>query len=94
MARVRVTFLAEKGVHMALFTTMGFVLWSMFPARQRSVMIVLAVGAVIGVCSEILQIFTGRDPSIRDAVLNACGVAMGMAIARMSGSETSAVDQA
>src|ERR1017187_6797636 len=65
-------FLAEKSVHLTLFFVLGLLLsrWPMAPQRRFSGA-ALAAGLIVGSSSEFLQnFFPGRDPALRDVVIN------------------------
>jgi VanZ family protein len=75
-------FLAEKGVHFTLYFVFGLLLWKTLtlPRRARFVTI-LAVGLVMGCSSEFLQrFFPGRDPSVRDVLINFTSAALGASV--------------
>lgn len=71
--------LAEKGAHFALFCTLGFLLAHLVRGdtgiRLAKIMV---FGLVIGSASELLQtLFPGRDPALRDVVLNFASATIG-----------------
>lgn len=72
-------FLAEKSVHVTLFLLFGFLVAHLVngsPARRVG-KIALA-GLIVGSCSEYLQsFFPGRDPAIRDVILNTTCATLG-----------------
>ena len=77
-------FLAEKSVHLTLFCVLGILLWRVYAslARGRRFALVAFTGLVIGSLSEYLQsFFPGRDPSLRDVLINLTGTAIGAGIA-------------
>ncbi len=80
--------LAEKGVHVTLFFSLGIVILMSLTGRLgRRILWALAACVVVGVMSEGIQAFMpGRDPSLFDVLLNgssgllgACIVTLGMA---------------
>lgn len=74
-------FLADKGVHVTLFAVLGILLWQAIPSWRWNAAIILAAGAVVGSFSEFLQsFFPGRDPAIRDVLINIGGTALGLVI--------------
>lgn len=79
----RLHFIAEKGVHLTLFFVLGLLLWQVFTAsRRRRVGLVVLAGLVVGSASELLQaFFPGRDPAIRDVLINVAGTALGALVA-------------
>lgn len=75
-------FAAEKSVHLTLFFVLGVLLWQLFssPRRRRLAEVVL-VGLIVGSSSELLQtFFPGRDPAIRDVLINVVGAFLGAAV--------------
>jgi glycopeptide antibiotics resistance protein len=76
--RYHVHFLAEKDLHLTMFVVLGFLLWRVFPEIRGKAAAVLILGALISCCSELLQsLFPGRDPALRDVLINAAGMALG-----------------
>jgi len=73
---------AQKSVHVTLFVIFGLLCYRML-RRSRKARFALAVLAslVMGAASETMQIFTHRDPSIFDALLNLCSGTFGAVIA-------------
>jgi VanZ family protein len=78
------SFLAEKSVHVILFLVLGTLLWKAITAIEgvpRKIAIILALGLLIGSVSEFLQrFFPGRDPSVRDVLINLGSTAIGVAV--------------
>ena len=69
--------LADKGLHISLFLVLGILLCQVIPEHNRFVKVVLA-GLIIGSGSEYLQsFFPGRDPAIRDVLINVAGTSLG-----------------
>lgn len=76
-----VHLLAGKGLHVTLFAVLAILLWQALPNTQRKVVTILLWGAIVGSCSEFLQrYFPGRDPAVRDVLINVAGTALGIAI--------------
>jgi VanZ family protein len=77
-------FLAEKGVHVILFLVLGTLLWKGIRAIEdvpRKIAVILSIGLLIGSASEFLQrFFPGRDPSVRDVLINLGSTAIGVAL--------------
>lgn len=72
--------LADKSVHVALFFVFAVLLWHALPRSPRKIVFILILGAVVGSCSELLQMaFPGRDPAIRDVLINTGATALGIA---------------
>lgn len=72
--------LADKGVHVSLFFVLALLLWKMLPAAQWKIARILLCGALVGSASEFLQrFFPGRDPAVRDVLINIAGTAVGVA---------------
>lgn len=75
-----VHLLADKGFHVALFCVLAILLWNLLANSRRKEARILLAGAVVGSCSEFLQrFFPGRDPAIRDVLINIGGTALGIA---------------
>lgn len=71
--------LADKGLHVALFLVLAVLLWNTIRNAPRKVARILVVGAAVGSASEFLQrFFPGRDPAVRDVVINITGTALGV----------------
>jgi hypothetical protein len=76
-----IRFLAEKSVHVTMFTSLGAVLWVAFHDVKQRTVLALAAGCAIGCCSELFQrLFPTRDPSIRNVLINWSSVGAGVAI--------------
>ena len=76
--------LADKGFHVTLFLVLALLLWKTLPAGRWKIPAVLIFGAFIGSCSEFLQrFFPGRDPAVRDVLINTAGTALGVALSLM-----------
>lgn len=73
-------FVLEKGTHLTLFFVFGLLLIRAdFGSMTRRVPFVLAAGAVLGIAAEYLQtFFVGRDPAIRDALIDLFGTCLGV----------------
>lgn len=73
--------IADKGFHVFLFVVLAILLWKAIPPGKWKTPAVLLFGAFVGSCSEFLQrFFPGRDPAIRDVLINASGVALGVIV--------------
>jgi VanZ family protein len=73
-----VHFLAEKNFHVLIFVVLAILLWRILPDSPNKAGLVFLSGAVIGCCSELAQcLFPGRDPTVRDALLNMVGTGIG-----------------
>jgi VanZ family protein len=73
--------LADKGVHVSLFFVFALMLWKTLPNAQWKVTRILLVGAAVGSASEFLQsFFPGRDPALRDVLINVAGTAFGVGV--------------
>jgi VanZ family protein len=72
-------FLVEKGTHLTMYTLLGFLLlgfYSEWPERRW--VYTLATGFAVGISSELLQFaFPGRDPAVRDVLINFTGTILG-----------------
>ncbi|MBV8897069.1 MAG: VanZ family protein [Acidobacteriaceae bacterium] len=76
-----VHLLADKGLHVTMFCVLAILLWHAFPTIQHKVPTILVCGAIVGSCSEFLQrFFPGRDPAIRDVLINIAGTALGIGL--------------
>ena len=74
-------FFAEKNVHVMMFVVLALLLWHILPDVPGKAGIVFLSGVAIGCCSELAQcLFPGRDPAVRDALLNTAGTGIGTAI--------------
>jgi VanZ family protein len=74
-------FIAEKGLHLTLFFVLGLLLWRLATATPgRRVALIVLMGLVVGSASELLQaFFPGRDPAIRDVLINGTGTLLAAA---------------
>ena len=78
-----VSFVVRKGAHFLEYLVLGISLfWTVRDPRKRaSFWIPWAVGALYAVTDEVHQYFVpGRSCELRDVVIDACGVAVGVAI--------------
>ena len=75
----RLHFVSEKGLHLTLFLVLGVLLSKLFTAtRWRRLAEVVLLGLIVGSASEVLQrLFPGRDPAIRDVLINVAGTLLG-----------------
>jgi VanZ family protein len=84
----RIHFLAEKSVHIVLFSVLGILLWRRIPNRGQKVLTSLLSGTIIGAFSEFLQrFFPERDPAISDVLINIGGTAVGIAVCEIQKSK-------
>jgi VanZ family protein len=73
--------LADKSVHVALFLVLALLLWRILPSAPWKTVAILVAGALVGSASEFLQrFFPGRDPALRDVLINICGTGIGAAV--------------
>jgi len=71
--------LADKSVHVTLFLVLAALLWKALPSAPAKWAIILLAGLFVGSCSEFFQrFFPGRDPAIRDVLINLSGTALGV----------------
>ncbi len=72
-------FIAEKSVHLTLFFVLGVLLSRLFSGtRLRRFAQIVVTGLIVGSVSEFLQrFFPGRDPALRDVLINLAGAALG-----------------
>jgi hypothetical protein len=76
-------FIAEKSIHVILFSCLGAILWNCFRGTARRTTYALLVGFCIGCSSELFQrLFPTRDPSLRDVLINWSAVLLGIGIVR------------
>lgn len=70
---------ADKGFHVFMFVVLALLLWKAIPEGRWKISTILATGLFIGSCSEFLQrFFPGRDPAVRDVLINLGGTALGV----------------
>ncbi len=73
--------LADKSVHVTLFLVLALLLWKVFVNARLKVVFILLAGALVGSASEFLQrFFPGRDPALRDVLINFVSTGIGVAI--------------
>ena len=78
------SFAAEKSFHIILFAALGILLWKMVPRHPKRVWLIVLTGTLIGSASEFYQsFFVGRDPTVRDVLLNAVGTCLGVSLAAL-----------
>jgi VanZ family protein len=59
---------------------LAVLLWQALRHSEKKIWFILLSGAAVGSCSEFLQrFFPGRDPAIRDVLINIGGTAIGIA---------------
>jgi VanZ family protein len=76
--------LADKSVHVGLFLVLALLLWRILPNAPWKIAAILVFGALVGSASEFLQrFFPGRDPAVRDVLINIGGTAIGAAVCLM-----------
>jgi VanZ family protein len=76
--------LADKSVHVSLFLVLALLLWRILPNAPWKIAAILVSGALVGSASEFLQrFFPGRDPAVRDVLINIGGTAIGAAVCLM-----------
>jgi len=76
-----VHLLADKSVHLFLFSMLGILLWKAVANVGHKIAIILLIGAIVGSCSEFLQrFFPDRDPAITDVLINVGSTAIGVGI--------------
>ncbi len=74
-------FLAAKSVHVTLFTVFAIFLWNAIPVFRWHFALVILIGLVTGICSELLQrLFPNRDPAVRDVLINLGATTLGATI--------------
>ena len=79
--RYLVHFMAEKNVHLTMFTVFAILLYQLLGDTKSKTAVVLTFGCCVGIFSEILQsFFPGRDPTVRDAAINLSGTCLGVLI--------------
>lgn len=72
---------ADKGLHVTMFLVLALLLWKAYSSKRRKVWLILLTGLVVGSCSEFLQrFFPGRDPAVRDVLINLGGTALGVCL--------------
>ena len=81
---IRFFYLLQKLAHPVVFGTVAMLVLSLLrPAwRHRTLMLYLAaflVTVALGAATEILQMFTHRDPAVRDVLRDALGAATALA---------------
>lgn len=79
--RYLVHFMAEKNVHLTMFTIFAVLFYRLLGNTRSKAALVLVFGCCVGIVSEILQgFFPGRDPTVRDAAINLSGTCLGVLI--------------
>lgn len=82
------SFAAEKSFHLFMFAIFAMLIWRVIPDSSWKFAAVLTAGAVLGTASELLQSrFPGRDPTLRDVLINITGTLAGAALSRQFGKE-------
>jgi VanZ family protein len=79
-----VHFIIEKGTHLTMYSLLGFLLSGFYARRaHRRWIYTLATGFAVGIASELLQFaFPGRDPAVRDVLINFTGTVVGAVVFR------------
>ncbi len=73
--------LADKGLHVTMFLVLALLLWKAYSSKPGKVWLILLTGLIVGSCSEFLQrFFPGRDPAVRDVLINLGGTALGVSL--------------
>jgi VanZ family protein len=72
-------FIFEKGTHLTMYFVLGFLLSGFYANKlERRWLFTLGTGFAVGISSELLQFaFPGRDPAVRDVLINFAGTTMG-----------------
>src|SRR6266853_5909254 len=66
--------IAEKGLHVVLFTVLAVLLWKAMADATKKILSVILFGTLVGSASEFLQaFFPNRDPALRDIMINIGG---------------------
>ncbi len=74
--------LADKGFHVSLFSVLALLLWRAIPEGTKKPVAIVLAGCLVGSASEFLQLFfPGRDPAIRDVLINLAGTVLGIGLA-------------
>jgi VanZ family protein len=72
-------FTAEKSVHFVLFFVLATLLLKTMPESKCRTLRILSLALLTGIFSELLQfLFPGRDPSVRDVLIDFCGSVSGI----------------
>jgi VanZ family protein len=70
---------ADKGLHVTMFCVLAVLLYLAVPAMRQKTVLILLAGFLVGSASEFLQrFFPGRDPALRDVLINTAGTALGL----------------
>ncbi len=73
--------IADKGLHVTMFLVLALLLWKAYSSKRGKVWLILLTGLIVGSCSEFLQrFFPGRDPAVRDVIINLGGTALGVCL--------------
>jgi VanZ family protein len=73
--------MADKGLHVSMFLVLALLLWKAYSSKRGKVWLILLTGLIVGSCSEFLQrFFPGRDPAVRDVLINLGGTALGVCL--------------
>src|SRR5690242_16285318 len=76
-------YIAQKAVHVTMFLAFGALCYFVlpWPSRARRFASTVITCFLVGTTSEILQLFTHRDPSIADAAINLASGTVGAILA-------------
>lgn len=71
--------IVRKAAHVTEFAVLGALIWLRLelPGRKRD-LVGFALGAAVGVSDEVLQFFSHRGSQLKDVVIDACGVLLGL----------------
>jgi VanZ family protein len=73
--------LADKGFHVTMFTVLAILLWMSLRSASKKIAPIILIGAAVGSVSEYLQsFFPGRDPALKDVLINLGGTVLGTLI--------------
>lgn len=80
-------FVLKKAVHMTLFLVFAFLLTQALEGNRRQIVLMtLLAGGLTGCLSELLQnFFPGREPTVRDALINLTSTGIGALLFSRSG---------
>ena len=76
-------YVAQKAVHVTMFLAFGALCYFVlpWPSRVRKFAFAVIACLLVGTASEVLQVFTHRDPSIADTAINLASGALGATLA-------------
>ena len=74
-------FIAEKSVHVTLFMLFAVLLWNAIPNKPRKITAIFLSSLLVACMAEFIQFFfPGRDPALRDVMIDLGGTAIGVGI--------------